>query len=122
MHTTASDGRCTPRALVQLASDRRIRTLSVTVHDTLAARPEPSAVARQLGMTFVPGIEVTSVSGGKDVHVLAYFLEDLSPARRQLLVEQRRRRLARAQENADRPASVGAPVDGEELTAAGEAI
>ena len=111
MHTTASDGRCSPGELVQQAYDKGIRTMSVTDHDTMGGVPEAAAAAAERGMTFVPGIEITSVHGGKDVHVLAYFLPDLTPELRDLLAEQRRNRLGRAREIADRLAAVGAPID-----------
>jgi predicted metal-dependent phosphoesterase TrpH len=122
MHTTASDGRCSPEDLVQRAFDKGIRTMSVTDHDTMAGVPRAAAVAASRGMTFVPGIEITSVHQGKDVHVLAYFLPDLTEDLRRLLAEQRRNRLARAQEIADRLARVGAPIDVDALLTAGAAL
>jgi 3',5'-nucleoside bisphosphate phosphatase len=122
MHTTASDGRCTPEALVQEAYARGIRTMSVTDHDTMAGVPQAAGAAARLGMTFVPGIEITSVHGGKDVHVLAYFLPDLTPELRALLAGQRRSRLARAAEIAERLAAAGAPIDVEALMEAGTAL
>jgi 3',5'-nucleoside bisphosphate phosphatase len=122
MHTTASDGRCTPEALVEEAYAKGIRTMSVTDHDTMAGVPAAAEAAARLGMAFVPGIEITSVHGGRDVHVLAYFLPDLTPALRALLAEQRRNRLARAGEIARRLAAAGAPIDVEALMEAGAAL
>lgn len=122
MHTTASDGRCSPEDLVQRAHAKGIRTLSVTDHDTMAAVPAAAAAAAALGMTFIPGIEITSVHGGRDVHVLAYFLPDLTEELRQLLAEQRRNRLHRAQMIADRLAAAGAPIDVAALLEAGNAL
>ncbi len=73
-------------------------------------------------MKFIPGIEITSVHGGRDVHVLAYFLPDLTEDLRQLLAEQRRNRLERAQTIADRLAAAGAPIDVPALLEAGSAL
>jgi predicted metal-dependent phosphoesterase TrpH len=122
MHTTASDGRCSPEDLVQRACDKGIRTMSVTDHDTMAAVPAAAAAAAARGMTFVPGIEITSVHGGRDVHVLAYFLPDLTDELKELLAEQRRNRLQRAQLIADRLAAAGAPIDVAALLEAGNAL
>jgi predicted metal-dependent phosphoesterase TrpH len=122
MHTTASDGRCSPEDLVQRAFDKGIRTLSVTDHDTMAAVPAAAASAASLGMSFVPGIEITSVEGGRDVHVLAYFLPELTPELTALLAEQRQNRLARAQTIATRLAAVGAPIDVTALLEAAKAL
>ena len=122
MHTTASDGRSTPEELVKQAYDAGIRTMSVTDHDTMGGVECAAAAAAELGMTFVPGIEITSVHGGKDVHVLAYFLPELSEALRDLLSEQRRNRLERARLISERLAAVGAPIDMDALMEAGAAL
>jgi 3',5'-nucleoside bisphosphate phosphatase len=111
MHTTASDGLCTPEDLVRRAYNAGIRTMSVTDHDTMAGVSRAQLEAAALGMTVVPGIEITSVSRGRDVHVLAYFLPDSAPGLQDLLRRQRQQRVARAMEIASRLARQGAPVD-----------
>jgi predicted metal-dependent phosphoesterase TrpH len=122
MHTTASDGRCAPEELVQQAHDKGIRTLSVTDHDTMAGVARAAAAARSLGIAFIPGIEITSVHGGRDVHVLAYFLPALSDELTRLLAEQRQNRLDRARLIAARLAAAGAPIDEAALMEAGAAL
>lgn len=121
LHTTASDGRCVPEELVRQAYDKGIRTMSVTDHDTMGGVARAAKAAAARGMTFVPGIEITSVHGGKDVHVLAYFLSDLTQDLRELLAEHRRNRLTRACEIADRLVAAGAPIDVDALMEAGAA-
>lgn len=118
MHTTASDGRSTPEMLVQQAWDKGIRTMSVTDHDTMAAHPAAARAAAAIGMAFVPGIEITSVHGGKDVHMLAYFLPETTPGLQQLLAGQRQQRVERGMEIARRLETLGAPVDAQEMLAA----
>jgi predicted metal-dependent phosphoesterase TrpH len=111
MHTTASDGRCTPEDLVERAWNVGIRVMSVTDHDTMAGVVPAAHAAAPLGMTVVSGIEITSVYRGKDVHVLAYFLADSAPGLQEMLVSQRRQRVERATEIANRLANLGAPID-----------
>jgi predicted metal-dependent phosphoesterase TrpH len=122
MHTTASDGRCSPEDLVQRAHAKGIRIMSVTDHDTMAAVPRARAAAAALGMTLIPGIEITTVSAGKDVHVLAYFLPELTDDLTNLLAEQRQNRTERAHLIAERLAAAGAPIDVNALMQAGEAL
>ena len=122
LHTTASDGKCSPRDLVERAHTAGIHTIAVTDHDTVAGLPEAAEAARELGVTLVPGIEITSVHGGKDVHVLAYFMRDLSEELRDLLLTQRRNRTDRAQQIAERLAAVGAPIDVPALMEAATAL
>jgi predicted metal-dependent phosphoesterase TrpH len=122
MHTTASDGRCSPEDLVEKAYAKGIRTMSVTDHDTMAGVRRAAIAAEALGMTCIPGIEITSVHGGKDVHVLAYFLAELTEELRQLLAQQRENRTERAQLIAARLAAAGAPIDVEALMETGAAL
>jgi len=121
MHTTASDGRCTPDELVNRAARVGIRVMSVTDHDTLAGFPAAAAAAETLGITVIPGIEITSIHSGKDVHVLAYFVSEETPGVRELLTNQRRLRLERALDIADRLARLGAAIDADALVAAATA-
>jgi predicted metal-dependent phosphoesterase TrpH len=111
MHTTASDGTCTPESLVERVWQAGIRTMSVTDHDTMAGVAPATAAAAAYGMAVIPGIEITSVDGGRDVHVLAYFISADAPGLQDLLTSQRRNRIERAREIADRLAALGAPID-----------
>jgi predicted metal-dependent phosphoesterase TrpH len=111
MHTTASDGRCTPEELVRRASNAGIDTMSVTDHDTMGAVAAATSAAAALGVTVIPGIEITSVHEGKDVHILAYFLPESAPGLQEMLASQRRQRVERAREIAARLARLGAPID-----------
>ena len=121
MHTTASDGRCSPEDLVERAALAGLRTISVTDHDTMAGLDAARAAAEARGMRFIPGIEITSVHRGKDVHVLAYFVTPSTPGLQPLLARQRQQRLDRAMEIADRLQRLNAPIDRDALVAAATA-
>ena len=117
LHTTASDGRCTPAELVDRAAAARLTVIAVTDHDTLAALPETAALAAAHAIEVVVGIEITAVDDGLDVHVLGYFV---NPADRELdafLVAQRAVRLTRVRAIAERLAQLGRPVDLDPLLA-----
>lgn len=116
-HTNASDGRATPEELVARAAAVGIRTLSVTDHDTMASVPAASRAAAAAGIELIPGIEMTAVNAGRDVHVLGYYVDAGSPELRRHTDNQRARRVQRAREIADRLASLGAPIDIEGLVA-----
>jgi predicted metal-dependent phosphoesterase TrpH len=120
LHTTASDGRCTPEELVDRAYQVGLRTISVTDHDTRAGEAAARSAAQARGMTFVSGIEITAVHGGKDVHVLAYGLPADVSELTSLIGEQRARRVSRAREIADRLARLNVPIDVDALVASAE--
>ena len=111
MHTTASDGRLSPADLVARAAAAGLTTISVTDHDTVAAIPEVTAAAAAVGIRVVPGIEITSIDNGRDVHMLGYFFDPASPPLLELLVTQQALRISRIREIAARLASLNMNVD-----------
>jgi predicted metal-dependent phosphoesterase TrpH len=111
LHTTASDGRSTPDELVRQVRAAGIRVLSVTDHDTRASEAAVRAAATAAGLTFISGIEITSVENGRDIHVLAYGLPPDAPALEAVVAAQRGRRLERAREIARKLDALGAPID-----------
>jgi len=111
LHTTASDGRCRPAELVEHVHAAGVRVFAVTDHDTVAGHAEAAVAAAAHGLTFVPGIEVTAVWGGRDVHVLGYWIDGRCPAFAAFLREQRARRVARVEAIGRALAAAGAPVD-----------
>ena len=111
LHTTASDGRCSPTELVRRVHDAGVRVFAVTDHDTVAGHQEAAAAARAHGLEFVPGIEITAVWGGRDVHVLAYWVDAARPAFAAFLERQRAQRVARVEAIGAALAAAGAPID-----------
>lgn len=117
MHTTASDGRCSPADLVARVHAAGVTTFAVTDHDTVTALAEARAHADRLGLTLVPGVEVTAVWHGRDVHVLGYWIDPSHPPLVAFLAEQRERRVARVRAIGAALAQAGAVVDLEPLLA-----
>lgn len=124
LHTTASDGRLSPEALVVRAAGAGVTVMAVTDHDTIAglARAEASATPR--GIRFVPGIEITAVEHGRDVHVLGYFFDRSHRPLAEFLESQRADRRRRITEMCARLAALGIRVDIDELLSrhAGHAV
>ena len=75
-HSTHSDGREDVRTIFASAQAAGVDVLALTDHDSTAGWAEAAEVATELGMGFVPGIEVTTMAQGKNkpfsVHMLAY--------------------------------------------------
>jgi predicted metal-dependent phosphoesterase TrpH len=117
MHTTASDGRCSPSDLVARVHAAGVRVFSVTDHDTVAALADAGTAASALGLMLVPGIEVTAVWDARDVHVLGYWIDPDDPGLAAFLEAQRARRVERVQAIGLALAAAGAPVDVEPLLA-----
>ena len=110
-HTTASDGRCGPAELVARARAAGVSVLGVTDHDTVAGCGEAEAACAGGGIEFVPGIEVTAVLEGLDVHVLGYFIDTASERLLTALALQRRHRIDRFRTMAALLAEQGVTID-----------
>ncbi|TQR34008.1 PHP domain-containing protein [Brevibacillus brevis] len=96
-HTKASDGTCEPAENVRLAKEAGLTALAITDHDTVAGIPEAMEAARALGVEIIPGVEVSSVGKGQDIHVLGYFVPYEDPTFEERLFRLRETRHERNQ-------------------------
>lgn len=118
LHTRASDGAHEPGELVRRVWLSGIRTFAVTDHDTVAGVAEARDVARLYGLECIPGIEMTSIAEGVDVHILGYFIDPESAALADVLMAQRADRVRRLRDLAARLEALGLPIDVERIVAA----
>jgi 3',5'-nucleoside bisphosphate phosphatase len=118
LHTTASDGKLRPAAVVARAAAAGLRVISVTDHDTVAGLTEARDAARAHDIRLVDGIEITAIECDRDVHVLGYFFDPADANLAGFLEAQRADRVARVREIAARLSTLGYDVDVESLIAA----
>jgi predicted metal-dependent phosphoesterase TrpH len=57
-HTTASDGKLSPAALIRAAAEKGIRAIAITDHDTIGGLDEAAAEAKKHGIHLVRGVEI----------------------------------------------------------------
>ena len=110
-----------PAQLVARASAAGLTTISVTDHDTVAAIDEVTQVAKGVNIRVVPGIEITAVDDGRDVHVLGYFFDPASAPLAGVLERQRALRVARVRAIGAKLATLGMVVDVESVLLAAAA-
>jgi len=122
LHTTASDGKLRPSALVALAARANLRVISVTDHDTVAGLAEAREAATAHGLRLVNGIEVTAVEQSRDVHVLGYFIDPENEALGRFLETQRADRVNRVREIGARLKALGCEIDVEAIIATSAAL
>lgn len=77
MHSVYSDGTFTPRELVLETKKRGVYAISLTDHDTHEGIVEASREAKEHGITFIPGVELSAKFkdgsfSSTDLHILAY--------------------------------------------------
>jgi 3',5'-nucleoside bisphosphate phosphatase len=74
-HTKASDGVDTPARVVELAVQAGLAAIAITDHDTISGIAEAQEKGQQLGIEVIPGVEISTVAAGQDIHVLGYHMD-----------------------------------------------
>lgn len=106
-HSTASDGRLSPAAVVERAADRGVKCLALTDHDTVAGIPEARRAAAGHGIDLVAGSEISVTWQRRTLHIVGLDLNIESPRLSEGLAGQQRERETRARTIAERLARIG---------------
>ncbi|UPQ88988.1 RNase RNM [Vibrio sinaloensis] len=98
-HTTASDGRLSPEALIDRALSFNLEVLAITDHDSVDGLPRAHQYIRdnQLPITLINGIEISTVWNNKDIHIVGLNVDPDSAALQQLIEQQKQHRVSRAE-------------------------
>ena len=91
IHSTHSDGTLTPAELISEAG-RLGLTVALTDHNTMSGVPDFLAEARAAGVEAVAGVELSTVHGGDELHLLGLFVPAEHFADVEALVSDYRRR------------------------------
>jgi predicted metal-dependent phosphoesterase TrpH len=101
--------------------------LAITDHDTTAGVPAALEAARHWNsastsqsrgeITVVPGVEISTISGREEIHLLGYFVDLDNADLQALLVHTRERRRERAEQMLVRLAQLGLPLEWDRLLA-----
>lgn len=116
-HSRCSDGTDTPAQVVGAAAAAGARVLALTDHDVTAGWAEAAEAATELGMSLVPGIELSCQSRGISVHLLAYLPDPANAPLRAVTDAVRTHRDTRLQVMIERLAGAGYPVDYDDVIA-----
>lgn len=121
IHTTASDGAWSPEKVVAGARRGGLDVIAIADHDTVAAVEAARVAGSECDVQVIPALEASSTWENREIHILGYFVDPLSP----VLVRQTRRaaelRESRMREMLDRLHEQGIEVPFEEVErAAGE--
>lgn len=106
-HSTASDGTLSPTALIERAGRAGVEVIALTDHDSVAGIAEAARAAASVGLTFIPGVEVSVTWGGRTVHVVGLDLDSANETLLQGLQALQTYREQRAEEIARRLSKAG---------------
>ncbi len=91
IHSTASDGCWSPDQLVEQVQRAGIGCFAVADHDTIASVERAGFLARERGLGFLRGVEISSKLDGRLVHVLAYGFDPAYEAFARFVAENEKR-------------------------------
>jgi predicted metal-dependent phosphoesterase TrpH len=79
-HSTCSDGLLSPTQLIELAARTGVDAIALTDHDTTDGLAEAAIAAQRLGVTLVPGVEISVSWGDTTLHVVGLQVDPAAPA------------------------------------------
>lgn len=118
IHTTHSDGVCSPCEVVNAAARLHLAALAITDHDSVSALAVARPEAVRLGIELVGGVEWTAELDHREVHILGHFIRDDDLAVLAATTKLRAARIDRLAAMAERLGSLGFSVDLKALGAA----
>lgn len=108
-HSTASDGALTPEGVIESAVLAGLSAIALTDHDTLGGVPAAQRAAAASGIRVVPGVELSTVAGEREVHVLGLHIATVE-AMESELASFRGSRRTRAEEIVAKLNVLGVPI------------
>lgn len=108
-HSNVSDGVLTPEAVAKYAHQAGVQVWALTDHDEVGGTARARAAAAELGMQFVPGVEISVTWANQTIHIVGLQIDTGNPALVQGLARTRSGRDARGREIAEQLAQAGVP-------------
>ena len=97
-HSTASDGTASPGEVVRYAASQGVDVLALTDHDVTTGLAEAEQAAREVGVTLVPGVEISVTWGHQLLHIVGLGIDPENTKLQQGLTGLRDFRVWRAEE------------------------
>jgi 3',5'-nucleoside bisphosphate phosphatase len=115
LHTTHSDGSCTPTEVIGLAHQAGVTALAITDHDIMTGVEEAITAGKHCGIEVIPGVEISSIIGQSELHILGYFLDWQDPVLHERLKTLRDSRHRRNPQIIERLQALGINITYEEV-------
>jgi predicted metal-dependent phosphoesterase TrpH len=111
----SSDGSLSPFHIVQLAREKNLEAISITDHDTVAAYPQALEFGEEAGVEVIPGIELTTLYGDREFHLLLPFVSWKKKIIFKLITEASKKRIIEAKERVRKLQDIGFDISWKEV-------
>jgi predicted metal-dependent phosphoesterase TrpH len=118
IHSTASDGTLAPEQIVEEAARLGLAATAIADHDELSGVQAGQQRADELGLPFVPAVEINADYPNTEVHILGYWIDPADGTLQQDLARIREARLGRARQIVERLHDLGVGLELEDVLAA----
>lgn len=71
----SDDGEFTPYQIIQLSTNRRMKTIAITDHNSVKGVEEAIEYGKHFGVDVIPGIEIDCTYNNVDLHLLGYYID-----------------------------------------------
>lgn len=122
MHSTASDGVLEAQEILERAQGLDLKAIAITDHDALDGARAARCAAADVAVEVIAGVEISTQTDGRDVHMLGYFIDLDDEALESFFLENRLHREQRACAIADNMAADGYSVSSELMHATGQTL
>ena len=107
IHTTASDGLLTSGEVAEKAVSLGLSAIAITDHDTIDGIDGAMTSLENDQLEIIPGIELSTESDDKEIHILGYYIDHTDPDLIALLKKLQESRFARAEKMVKKLNSLG---------------
>jgi hypothetical protein len=111
----SSDGDFSPFHIVQLAKEKKMRAISISDHDTVAAYPEAIRFGQDAGVEIIPSMELTTIYEDREFHLLLPFVDWKSKAVSDLVSQVAKRREKEARGRLEKLQALGFDITWKEV-------
>ena len=116
IHSNKSDGKLSPKEIIDMAAKHGVKVIAITDHDTVAAHTKQvHDYAEEKGVVLLTGIEISSENARGGFHILGYNIDVNNEFLKQGIKRLKENRMAILSESARKLGELGFKVDTEEL-------
>ncbi|MGB9700553.1 MAG: PHP domain-containing protein [Thermodesulfobacteriota bacterium] len=108
IHTNASsDGQHKPREIFEMARQKGLRAIAFADHNSIANVEEGLRLSLELGIEFIPSLELNTFYQGLDLHILGYFIDPQDQLLKEWLAEIHLKKWAQAEKRVQKLNELG---------------
>jgi predicted metal-dependent phosphoesterase TrpH len=111
----SSDGDFSPFHIVQLAKEKKMKAISISDHDSVAAYPEAVRLGEKAGVEVIPSMELTTIFEEREFHLLLPFIDWKSKIVSDLVSQVAKRRREEAKERVEKLRGLGFDITWKEV-------